>query len=627
MIDRDEFIRKMREKWTEYGNAYSTPLGTTWLQIVDTLNRQAGADSSPIWPVIPAELGIGKTTCAKLWCAMLPAGRSALVVVRTRDQAREFADDVNAWSGTPKAVALFSPDAALPCELWKTPERSREFPVVVVCHKSYEMGLDEFSLEAAHVRFDMVHRYCAGRRDIVIIDEALDQVAEARVNRAALLELMKLVYKLRTHPRHALRNIHQHHLRAMRVLESIGRAVREAPDSDLRALSASTLLALTDCTVAQATDALGVLCDEFRRSPALKAEPRAFAVGALDALRRQLNTAPWTNEDAVSSARLLKTPEGTAGVILDATGSINNVYRARKDEFIVLDTEQIRDYSAVTIHEAIDRDTGKVRTKKIAPALAQRMVGQLRDHYGRQAAERRVLVVVSADADTLKAFDEAFAAGGFAEYAVTNWGAVDGKNIWKHFDTLLIGTLHYGSNTQDVNAYLAIAGLEPDDEALGAEDEVKAIRERRIATTIAQAIGRLRLRTMAASDGRCLPCDVFVRLPNTQQQIDREHVMRAVADTLPRVVRTVWAKASRRSPREGKAPAIRENVAVNLVAYVANMAPGSQKVADIRRAIGAASHGTWFRTIARPEVKAALAALGAKIEGAIGRRAARLVKA
>jgi hypothetical protein len=46
----------------------------------------------------------------------------------------------------------------------------------------------------------------------------------------------------------------------------------------------------------------------------------------------------------------------------------------------------------------------------------------------------------------------------------------------------------------------------------------------------------------------------------------------------------------------------------------------------VRAQIGAKAHGTWFRVQADPAVLADLTALGARIEPAVGRRAARLVR-
>ena len=51
--------------------------------------------------MIPCELGAGKSTAAKVWCAVNETRPGVLVVVRTKDQADEYARDINAWSGVP----------------------------------------------------------------------------------------------------------------------------------------------------------------------------------------------------------------------------------------------------------------------------------------------------------------------------------------------------------------------------------------------------------------------------------------------------------------------------------------------------------------------------------------------
>src|SRR5262249_1394243 len=160
---------------------------------------------------------------------------------------------------------------------------------LVVCHKSYEMGLDEFALDAAHVRFEIVHQYGEGQRSVVIIDEALDQVAEARISRGALHEVLGVVQSVVRGRRT------DRHLEAQRVLASVDRALREAPADRHQALSASELLALTDYDAKQATDYLDALWKDIRTSPRVKPDARSFTIGVLDVLRRHLNTQPWTN--------------------------------------------------------------------------------------------------------------------------------------------------------------------------------------------------------------------------------------------------------------------------------------------------------------------------------------------
>src|SRR5205809_3802536 len=100
LVDENTFLDAMCTRWSEYGNVSSPALEKVWVQIADTMNRQTAKPCLPR-PVIPAELGAGKTTCAKLWCSMLPreGHPGVLVVVRTIEQANEYATDIAAWSG------------------------------------------------------------------------------------------------------------------------------------------------------------------------------------------------------------------------------------------------------------------------------------------------------------------------------------------------------------------------------------------------------------------------------------------------------------------------------------------------------------------------------------------------
>src|SRR5215472_18358733 len=108
VIPPGAFVSAMRAKWAEFGNVCSPALDDVWHQIAETLNQQTSNPSLPR-PVIPAELGAGKTTCAKLWCSMLPSDGhpGVLIVVRTIEQANEFANDINAWSGSPTAALAY----------------------------------------------------------------------------------------------------------------------------------------------------------------------------------------------------------------------------------------------------------------------------------------------------------------------------------------------------------------------------------------------------------------------------------------------------------------------------------------------------------------------------------------
>jgi hypothetical protein len=101
-------------------------------------------------------------------------------------------------------------------------------------------------------------------------------------------------------------------------------------------------------------------------------------------------------------------------------------------------------------------------------------------------------------------------------------------------------------------------------------DEIRAIRERRVTTDIAQAIGRLRLRTMTSQDGACTPCVLL---------------------TLPGAVVAPWERgpapsASPCRPQPGRTWARR---------YAGQMKLGTaERIPEVRQRLGAAL-GTWNR--------------------------------
>ena len=127
----------------------------------------------------------------------------------------------------------------------------------------------------------------------------------------------------------------------------------------------------------------------------------------------------------------------------------------------------------------------------------------------------------------------------FAAFDVAHWNKIDGRN------DLCVATLPYATNSLDLNTYMGVREEELDDAALNAPpDEVKLIRENRIAAQLAQAMGRIRLRTMTKGDGTCEPCDIFLRLPNWRLMVNAERILDAVKRTLPGAAVVPWERAS-----------------------------------------------------------------------------------
>ena len=301
------FLDAIHAKWNEFGNVSSPALHHVWSQIQATLDYQSGPDALDVWPVIPCELGSGKTTAAKVWCAVKPLDENhpgVLIVVRTKDQADEYARDINAWSGV--SYMAYAHHSGLPLADRQNLDILVSFPVLVVCHKSYENGLDDFAVDVSRIKFEKMHRFRRGQRGLVIIDESLDQVHEERIRRDVLKELMGRMP----------RAVEKAHPEAMRVIESINRVLREAPDERNRTFSTDQLLALTPFTAVQADGYLLTMWEQgLRNARRVEPELRARLGQTLSALRRHLGAYRWTagngSRTSLSGHRLLLLPPGT----------------------------------------------------------------------------------------------------------------------------------------------------------------------------------------------------------------------------------------------------------------------------------------------------------------------------
>ena len=163
------------------------------------------------------------------------------------------------------------------------------YPVLVVCHKSYENGLDDFAVDVSRLKFEKMHQFrrvgALSQRGLVIIDESLDQVHEERIRRDVLKELMGRMP----------RAVEKAHPEAMRVIESINRVLREAPDEKHRTFSTDELLALTPFTADQADAYLLAMWEQgLRHAKRVEPELRARLGQTLSALRRHLGAYRWT---------------------------------------------------------------------------------------------------------------------------------------------------------------------------------------------------------------------------------------------------------------------------------------------------------------------------------------------
>lgn len=617
MISTSSFLDAMRAKWSDFGNVGSPALDQVWIQIAETMNKQTASPSLPR-PVIPAELGAGKTTCAKLWCSMLSTDEThpgVLIVVRTIAQADEYANDINAWSGSgAPAFAYHSEVKPRP-----SPAVILHYPVLVICHRGYELALDELLVEEPE-RYERLVKFRSGQRRLAIVDEALDQVYVTRLEPEDLHRVQGLIRDPR---------ILQRHLRAVDVIESARHALLKIVEG-YHIVSAEDLLAKSGLTAEDADAALVALWNEVREAKSVKPKARLGVKESLTALRRHLAAYRWTESKkmyrAVIGNRLLLPPDA-GQVILDATGTLNNVYTGRPDAYEVKRMTPVRDYSSVSLYVAKASGTGKTAMMgQRGESISEKTLDAILAHYGERAAARRVLVVT--DLGSEEKVRSVWAKAGFEAFDVAHWNAIDGRNDWRDFDTLVVLNLPWARVSNDISTFMAVKGIELNDAELDApSDEVKTIRETRIAAELAQAIGRIRLRRMIHENGTCEPCDVFVRTPHWALLADADNIVAGVQRALAGIKVIPWSDASTKLVRANRPSVAVDGVGAQLLAYVGQMEPGTAApVSEVRERIGAMVHMTWQRVQKSPAVLAGLAELGARIEPAVGRRPAHLAK-
>jgi hypothetical protein len=181
-VDPEQFAVAMHKFLSDHGqgDTVGPDLIEVWERFATLLNRQATAPE-PKLPVWGSELGSGKSVGTRVYASLLPEVVGMLVVVRQRTDAAAGAQHVNQLAGRDDmAAAYYSYKPSEDSDTLPPPtplEELAKFQVVFICHEGYERGL---SGRSAYPKFAAFHKYGTGRRALVVVDEALNQIVEFR---------------------------------------------------------------------------------------------------------------------------------------------------------------------------------------------------------------------------------------------------------------------------------------------------------------------------------------------------------------------------------------------------------------------------------------------------------------
>lgn len=327
-------------------------------------------------------------------------------------------------------------------------------------------------------------------------------------------------------------------------------------------------------------------------------------LGAAEALLDQYALiAVSGNQHSLNSAALAVPLELPGPVVLDATAGVDLMYQLMEDRADIIPTPPgVRDYSNVTLHVARTASIGKTKMEELAAKRFPQLEANLNE---RLSEDRKVLFCVHKRVEHLVPTQADL---GVTEVASAHWGAIDGSNDYKDFDTTVIFGLPFRDRIWGTNVFFAFQGVQEDEwhgnPSWKEHANVRELLQRRhLATSIIQAMGRVRLRKVIDQQGRCAPTDVFIVLPTGERGTE---ILRYIRQELPNISVRDWpldldgskARVKRNGlPHEGLVTFMSNRnpgrTAMNLIGREFGLKPHQRK--DLRKALSDENHPTTLK--------------------------------
>jgi hypothetical protein len=279
-------------------------------------------------------------------------------------------------------------------------------------------------------------------------------------------------------------------------------------------------------------------------------------------------------QDTLNSSRLLLPEPFPVNVVaLDATARQEILWEMLGRDRVErpASPKGVRDYSSVKLYVSRARGLGKGEMTKHGKHRLARLVAHLNERFTGQTRRKVFLALHQAIEHHALGHELSFGA-----LSVAHWNAIDGKNKWGDHDTAIIFGLPYRSRIWANNLYQAFNGRQ-DTEWLRSNNELRSkLDVRHLTTSITQAVARVRLRRVVNDKGGCLPCEVFVFLPEGEKG---DAILSGLREEMPGIVVTNWEHSL-----DGPRAAIRRGSSHDaLVVLMGNLGDGEWSMAEIER--------------------------------------------
>jgi hypothetical protein len=558
-IPIEEFVAAFEKHWTApdepddlggLANVGSTALRQTWWQLGTAYTDQIVTFNDPeqqgVWPILSPPTGTGKTESIIIYGAMLsrlaPENHpGALIVTRRQADADLIAERVVGFakkrynSATPEGYA----------RSWHSKNKQgvtfdslTETPVLVICHRALEQGLAHLrrtgSMDEIH---EALHGYREGRRKLLVIDEALDQINQTEVTQQDIEQVITIIPK---------RIKFQFPVEIAWLKETLqrgegseGSIVYPAPITTKKKPNLKALM--------KAVKYVKLGHSKSRRGGAMDKELHALVNTVLSSMHAFISgwswykpsTDPMKNDTVLITAHALIPDTARGAIVLDATSKPNYMYRLFKKAAPLPVIPGTRTYRNVTLHYSIGHQVGK--THMIKPRVAKQRSRELMADLKGRIGEQEFLIVTHQG--TKNAVVKAKWKG--AQLATAHWGAVEGANIWRDCKHVAIFGLFYRPDGWAEGVYAGLAGIEEGERVLTGEDVthgdrqnvIEALEHGQLVVDVVQAVSRGCCRKVSSEEGDCPAMNIFIQLPDDRTG---EAVLEGLVEMLPGVKTKKW---------------------------------------------------------------------------------------
>jgi hypothetical protein len=532
LISPIDFARTMRLHWEQLGNVWSPALEQVWI-------RMAGAFGCAVidfdkgvntWHVLQPPTGTGKTQGASVYCGMVAHQNMSgqrklgiLIVTRQITEANNLVSQINRLAGHQCAIAKHSQTKV-------GREQIRKSDILVITHAAYTKALEAKTRDEDD-RWSSLIEWEHGQRRLTIIDESLSEIiAEYQVKAEDIRYALGFVSA-------SMRKEHEWAITALEemlsVVDKVGAVVDASPSGDIdsdnnlrgsrivwRAVQESRAEYPVNMGIGELRVAMSGLPFDLmalKRASALDKERiRQRVDGTLASCEAVFSIwgyyARKGADHTLNVSRLLIPPNLPSPVVLDATASQNFLWELLGGRVNVHQIkEHPRSYGNVTLHVAYASGLGKTKMQEKAKERFPKLLTELQDRLNNG---RKLLLCTHKG---VKHIPLEYAPE-FAAFDVAHWGAIDGRNDWQDFDTVVLFGLPYRDVIWANNAFMALQGLPENswmsDPQWGAYQDVRReMQIKQMSVSLIQAINRIRCRRVIDQNGNCEPCDVFLVLP------------------------------------------------------------------------------------------------------------------